>query len=543
MNKYELRYYQEEAVRATYKYIKDGGRAGVAVLPTATGKSIVIAELIKRTLLARNHVRVMMLTHVKELIGQNHEKLRSIWPTAPCGIFSAGLKAKQHTYPITYAGIQSCYRHPKLFGHIDMVIIDECHLISDKSESMYGSFLKGLKEVNPNIVIIGFTATPYRLGMGYLTEGPIFDDIYYDISTLDDFVKLIDEGYLCDLVPVRAEAEFDLTEVKKIAGEFSETSLDENINREEITKAVVAETVMRAKDRNKGIAFCISISHAESMSDLFNQAGLRSTVIHSQLEGNLRDERIADYRKGKYNMLCNVGVLTTGFDDPEIDYLVIARPTESTSLHVQIMGRGMRPHPSKKNTLVLDFAGNTIRLGPVNDPVIPVKKGEGKGDPPIRICPKCETINHASARTCKFCGHEFPPPEIKIAEKAYSVELIKRTELPKIYEQPVDKVIWNIHNSRANNQVLKMTFICGKNFYDVFFTFDKNSTKGYGASVSKWRKLGYSIVPDNVQDAITLLNEGFTCPDRVKVWANKPVEGFGGAKKRKEIMDFIYEAK
>lgn len=543
MTTYKLRYYQEDCVRATYKYIREGGRAGIAVLPTATGKSIVVAELIKRTLLAKNHVRAMMLTHVKELIDQNHEKLKSIWQTAPCGIFSAGLGAKQHTYPITYAGIQSCYRHPRIFGKIDIVIIDECHLISDKSESMYGSFLAGLRDANPDLVIIGLTATPYRMGMGYLTEGPIFDDIYYDISTLDDFVRLIDEGYLCDLVPVRPENEFDLSMVKKVAGEFTEKSLDENVNRHEITKEVVAETMIKAADRNKGMAFCVSISHAENMSMLFNQAGLRSTTIHSELTAVERDERIIKFKRGEYNMICNVGVLTTGFDDPTIDYLVIARATESTSLHVQIMGRGMRVHPSKTNTLVLDFAGNTIRLGPVNDPLIPTKKGEGKGEAPIRICPECETINHASVRFCKTCGFEFPPPQVKIETRAFTTELIKRGDVPKIYNSEVDSVVWSKYNSRKGNEVLKLTFICGRYFHDMFFTFDKANKTGYNASVVKWRKMGYTIVPSNVDDAITILEEGFNKPDALKIWGNKPVEGSGGSKRRKEILDIVYNVK
>lgn len=537
---YSLRYYQEDCVKATYKYIREGGRAGIAVLPTATGKSVIVAELVRRTLIAKNHVRVMMLTHVKELISQNHEKLKSIWPTAPCGIFSAGLRAKQATYPITYAGIQSCYRHPKIFGHIDMVIIDECHLISDKAESMYGSFLAGLAETNPNIVIIGLTATPYRMGMGYLTEGPIFKDIYYDISTLDDFVKLIDEGYLSDLIPIQTTNEFDLSNIKKSAGEFTDKSLDENVNRAEITRMVVAETMERAKGRNKGLAFCVSISHAEDMSRLFCEAGLRSVVIHSEITTAERDDRIDKFKAGEYNMICNVGVLTTGFDAPDVDYLVIARPTESTSLHVQIMGRGMRVHPSKENTLVLDFAGNTIRLGPVNDPVIPMKKGEGKGDAPIRICPDCDTINHAAARECKCCGHEFPPPAVKINEKAQVVELIKRSEIPKIYELEVHGVYWNKHISQSRNEVLKMSFDLGRSFQDVYFTFDKDNRKGYAASASKWRKFGYRYVPNNTDDAIKMLEEGFKKPDRLKIWGNKPIPNSNG-KKRRDVLDFIYE--
>lgn len=508
-----------------------------------SGKTPIICELIKRTLVAKNHVRVMMLTHVKELIAQGYESMKETWPTAPCGIFSAGLNAKQHTYPITYAGIQSCYRHPKLFGHIDLLMIDEVHLVSEKSESMYGTFIAGLRETNPDMIVIGLTATPYRMKMGYLTDGPMFDDIYYDISNLDSFVRLIDEGYLCDLIPVNTNVQFDLSEVKKIAGEFSEKSLDENINRAEITKSVVAETMVRAQGRNKGMAFCVSISHAEDMTRLFNEAGLRAVVVHSNLKTAERDERIEGFRTGRYNMIVNVSCLCVGFNVPDVDYLVVARPTQSTGLHIQILGRGMRVHPSKRDTLVLDYAGNTLRLGPVNDPVIPTRKGPGGGEAPIRICPDCDTINHAAARVCKACGHEFPEPEVKIEEKAYAIELIRRSDTPKIFETDVVDVVWNRHISQNGNEVVKLTFVCGKQFYNMFLMFNPDKKSAYASSIQKWRKFGYTMNPTSVDDAMAILYDGFKKPDRIKIWLNKPVPGSGGEKRQKEILDIIYDAK
>lgn len=554
---FKLRYYQEDAVSHTFDYINKGGRAGIAVLPTASGKSIVIAEIVKRILTAKNHVRIMMLTHVKELIEQNFEKLKSIWPTAPAGIYSAGVGFRQFQYPIIFGGIQSCYRKPKIFKHIDMIIVDEAHLISDNAESMYGSFIAALKEVNPNLVVIGLTATPYRLGMGYLTYGPIFDDIYYDISTLDNFVRLIDEGYLCDLLPVKTDNEYDLSNVKKIAGDFSEKSLDENINLNAITQEIVFETMKWAKDRNKGIAFCVSISHAKNMARMFKEQGYRAAFIHGKMNKKEREIIMNGFRSGEINMLTNVGVATTGLDVPDIDFMVIARPTQSTALHVQIMGRGMRVHPSKKNTLVLDFAGNTERLGPVNDPIIPIPGKKGKGEAPIRICVTeslksfknengeiekplgCGAINHASVRFCKNCGAQFVDPVIKISAKTDDSDLIKRGDVPKYKLFSVDHVSAMLHTSQNGNIVVKITFVCEKQIFDKYLMLDKNS-KGYYPSLAFFEKFKFDTIPETCKEAVDLINSNdLKKPRLVNVWTNKPIPG--KKRKTKEVRDIIYD--
>lgn len=540
--KYKLRYYQEDSILSTFKYINSGGKSGIAVLPTATGKSIVIADMIRRILESKNHVRVMMLTHVKELIEQNFEKIKSIWPTCPAGIYSAGVGFKQYSHPIIYGGIQSCYRKPKIFGHIDLIIVDEAHLISEKAESMYGSFINELRKVNPDLVVIGLTATPYRLNMGLLTEGPIFDDIYYDISTMNDFVKLIDEGFISDLVPVKTESQIDTDAIKTVGGEFQEKSLDDNVNRDELTKEIVIETIRRTSERSKGLAFCVSKSHAENMAHRFNEQNVKADFIHSGLTKTEREDRLRAYAEGRIQLLTNVGVLTTGFDAPDIDYLVVARPTQSTSLHVQIMGRGMRVHPSKENTLVLDFAGNCLRLGPINDPVLPVKKGEARGEAPIRICDQCGTINHAAAKECKTCGFLFPPPKPKIENKPVQADIIRRQDVPRFKDQKVDAVIVNKHKSFKGNLTVKLTFQCGSYFYDTYYMFDKSNKGSYIKCLKRIKQLKFDTddieIHDNDQ-AYELLKNNLIKPDKIKVWMNKPVQG--KTKKQREIVDYIYE--
>lgn len=556
MTEIKLRYYQEDAVKSTFDYINKGGKAGLSVMPTASGKAFSICEIIRRILVNKSHVKILNLTHVKELIQQNYDSLKKLWPTAPAGIYSASVGFKQFQYPVVFGGIQSCYKRPELFGHIDLIIIDEAHLVSENAESMYGSFIKHLKEVNPKLVIIGFTATPYRLKMGYLTEGPIFDDVYYDISTMDSFVKLIDEDYLCDLIPYSTDMQYDLSEVKKIAGDFSEKSLDENINLEKVTREVVAETIVRTKGRNKGIAFCVSIDHANNMAALFNEAGLNAVSVNGAMGKAERSEIMDGFKTGKYNMLTNVGVATTGLDVPDIDYIVMSRPTQSPALHIQMMGRGMRIHESKENTLVLDFAGNTERLGPINDPVVPMKEQKGEGEAPVRICmteslkslksstgelykPEgCGAINHAAVRFCKVCENEFVEPEVKINKIVSTNELIKRKDVPKFEYYDVNKLTVTNHKSRAGNDVLKLTFICGNKFFDKYLDFSRSS-KGLHPSLSFWNKFNFNRKPLDNKDAKSILESASSQPTKIRVWLNKPVRG--KTKKVKDIMELKFD--
>ncbi|MDD3095876.1 MAG: DEAD/DEAH box helicase family protein, partial [Candidatus Marinimicrobia bacterium] len=190
-----LRPYQNDALAGLDNYwLRGAGRNPIISAPTGSGKSLLIAEFVRRTLAEYQNLRVMVLVDSRELVRQNAEELRAIWPEAPVGVYSAGLKRRQKNAQITFAGIQSVYRRASEFGVIHIVIVDECHMIPRASSSRYGTFLRGLRAINPNVVAIGLTATPYRLDSGLLTEGEgaLFDGIAYDI----DIAGLIADGYL-----------------------------------------------------------------------------------------------------------------------------------------------------------------------------------------------------------------------------------------------------------------------------------------------------------------------------------------------------------
>ncbi|HCH8772117.1 TPA: DEAD/DEAH box helicase family protein, partial [Salmonella enterica] len=177
----QLRFYQRESIDAIYNYFNAGNKGNpVIALQTGLGKSVVLGGAVCEIMYQYPSQRLIMATHVKELVEQNAKKLTKMWASAPIGIYSAGLKQKDAHAPIVYGSIQSMANNPAAFGHRDLMFVDECQLVGDKANSQYISFIGGLAEINPHIKIIGLSATPYRMKMGMITEGGIFTDVIYD---------------------------------------------------------------------------------------------------------------------------------------------------------------------------------------------------------------------------------------------------------------------------------------------------------------------------------------------------------------------------
>ncbi len=516
------RYYQADAIAATWEFLRThpGGHPLIA-MPTATGKSHVLAGLAQEALQWPG-TRLMMLTHVKELIVQNHAKLIEAWPEAPVGIYSAGLSKKHFNDPIVYGGVGSVYRKIEMFGHRDLLLIDEAHLLSDKADSMYGGVIAGLRRINPNIRIIGLTATPYRTGMGMLTDGDIFTDVAYDITTMDWFNRLIEEGYLCKLVPKRTTAQIETSELGISNGDYKQNELEAAANTEPLNYAVCKEMCEMAHDRKHWIVFSSGVKHAEALGAMLTLFGITNVVVHSDMEGgdDARDKAIADYKAGKFRALVCYGIATTGFDYPPIDFIGMVRATCSTGLWIQMLGRGMRPYIGKHNCLVGDFGGNTARLGPVNDPVIPRKRGSGKPDaPPIKLCPVCGVYHHTTVAICDNCGYEFPKFQ-SLQDVASNLELIKN-EQPQVEWFNVDRVIYNKHASPGRIPTLKVTYICGVRSFAEYVCLEHEMPTR--AIANKWwmkRIVGASFAPPTVNEALNWTG-GLRHPIRIKVHVNK----------------------
>lgn len=548
MSEYSLRWYQQEAEESIYHYFADGGKGNpIVAMPTGTGKSIVIGSFARKVLQAWPGQRILMLTHVKELIEQNAEKLSSIWPTAPMGIYSAGLRRRDTQNPIVFGGVQSVVKeieraentrglHPSLkhFGHRDLVLVDECHLIGNAESSQYNKTLSALRSINPAIKVVGFTATPYRLGSGHLIdEDSLFDDVCYDLTTPRSFTRLIDEGFLSPLIPKRTNTQIDVSGVQISSnGDFNRKQLEATVDKEEITYKCVKEICELGYDRKAWLVFTAGIEHAEHVASMLQMFGIDAAASHSKLSRAENDRILADYKAGRLRCLVNADKYTTGFDYAAIDLIAMLRHTVSVALWVQMLGRGTRPHPYKDNCLVLDFAGNTKRLGPINDPVLPKKRGKGGGgEAPIRVCEVCGVYNHASARVCIGCGSEFQF-QSKLTPTAGSDELIRVEEETVVEYFDVMKAVYSKHRKRnsTNPPTLKVSYFCSgfKTFNEYICIEHEGFPKRKAANW--WLERDPGPIPATVDEALSKTN-ALRTPARVRVWTNK---------KYPEILSYEY---
>ena len=437
------RYYQNDGIQSVFDYFDSGNRGNpIIAMPTGTGKSVVIGGFVHRVLNQWPRQRIVNATHVKELVQQNYNKLNDIWPGVPAGICSAGLKRWETHNPITFGGIDTMINRLPELGHVDLLLIDECQLVSEKDDATYLRFINELRRVNKYLKVIGFTATPYRQGLGYLTNGKIFTDICYDITTLEWFNKLIDEGYLCKLIVPKQSVEMSLDGIPSVGGEFKQSEIENRAMQ--ITDEALDRCMRYANERRKWLTFASGVEHAVYIHENLSRRGIKSAVVHSKMKSpNERDDILQAYAEGYLQNLSNYGILTTGFDAPDVDMIVMLRATKSVVLWVQMLGRGTRPHPSKVNTLVLDFGQNAARLGPINDPVIPKQKGKQAGEAPIKICDNCGCMMHISARFCDGCGAEFifetpykreySSVEVLATERKEPEAAIERFEVQRVY--------------------------------------------------------------------------------------------------------------
>lgn len=446
-----LRDYQQKTIDDLWDWFsKNPTGHPCLVLPTGAGKSHIVAALCKQIVQSWPDTRLLMLTSVKELIEQNAEKMRQHWPNAPLGIYSASLRQKDISQ-ITFAGIQSVSRRADQLGHIDMVIVDECHQISHKDQGGYRKLIAALTAINPSVRVVGLTATPFRLGHGYIHEGDdtLFDDLIEPILIED----LIHQGYLSPLRSRATDVKLSTDGVHKRGGEFIADELNAAVNTTALNWSVVEECIALGHARKSWLFFCVSVEHAQSVTSELIEHGIAAACVTGETPSGERDAMIKSFKSGSLRALVNVNVLTTGFDAPNTDMIAMLRPTLSPALYIQMAGRGLRLKDHADDCLVLDFAGNVARHGPITCVQPPNKAG--KGQAPVRICPDCEEIMAAALRTCPNCGLYFGEPEPKESELRLHGDDI----MGGIQTMTVSSVVWSVHTSKTSGiQMLKARF-------------------------------------------------------------------------------------
>ena len=395
----ELRWYQQEAVDAVQAYT---GRAGVVNLPTGAGKSVVIAKAVADTL--AHGGRVLNAIHNGDLVRQNGSAIERMIGQ-PVGIVSASAGKKDWARQAVVCSVGSAFRNARSAGRFDRVIIDECHLVSNDPRTMYGQLLAGIRATNPDVQLIGLSATPWRMD-GPLIGAGVFEDEIYSAGTPEAFARLLSDGYRSPLIPGPVSV-VDMEGVRLASnGDYSEGDASHRV--EPLLPELVPQMLKDSEGRKKGIVFAPTVRCAQMIVWLLREFGEACAIVTGETPKGERKTLIDAFRNGSsIRWMVSVSALTTGFDVPDIDVLACFRPTKSSALWVQILGRGTRVHPDKVDCLVLDYTDNAGRCGPIDNPRIPGRKVKGAGETIKKYCPVCESGVHASARLCDVCGFQF----------------------------------------------------------------------------------------------------------------------------------------
>lgn len=538
--------YQEYAVGSIFDALnKSTDSNPIVAMPTGSGKAVVIAVFIERLLRYAPDTKIVMATHVKELVKQNYNKMIAKWSNAPAGIYSAGLRRRDVFSSITFAGIGSIYRRIEEFKYTNVLVIDECDLVSPNDKTMYMAFINGIRQHNPSLRVIGLTATPWRTKQGSLVDNGLFTDICFDMTGIEAFNWLIDEGYLLPLVPRATNNYLDTSGVKVLGGEYNQSQLQSAVDQYEITKLALEEAVSMGGDRKSWLVFCAGVEHSIHTQEILQELGVTCGVVHSgnkayPFNNKMRDQAIADFDNQVTRAITNNSVLSVGYDNPKIDFIIHLAPRLSSRRWVQELGRGTRPDyapgfnlttkqgrlnaieaSGKQNCLVGDFGHSTKKLGPINDPVIPTGKRKKRSDAgaPIKECPNCQTFIHASIFECPHCGYEFER-EVKIKTESDTTELIRKERvLPEIEVFKVDHVIYNSHTNKANGNIsLKVTYYCGMRSFTEYIPLEMRKMRHYVETW--WIQRINKDCPYKVKDALKQ-SSNLKMPKSLNVWINK----------------------
>lgn len=390
---YTLRPYQQDAVRATVHYFRQHATPALLTLATGAGKSLIIAELAR---IAKG--RVLVLAHVKELVEQNHAKYESYGLKA--SIFSAGLGRKENQQQVVFASVQSLANSLAQFEEaFSLLVIDECHRVPEDENSSYRRVISHLQKNNPHIKVLGLTATPYRLGMGWIyqyhtrgqvrTEQPrFFRDCIFDLPIR----FLLDEKYLTEAkIMDMAVIGYDFSAVQSSAtGHYKEAELDRVVKKSQrVTPKIIEQVIAAARDRLGVMIFASTVNHAQEIMGYLGDENAALVIGDTPFEE--RDRIINAFKQRQIKYLVNVSVLTTGFDAPHVDLIAILRPTASLSLYQQIVGRGMRLFANKQDCLVMEFAGNCYDL---YQPELGDPKPDSDSEMVTIPCPACRFNNN-----------------------------------------------------------------------------------------------------------------------------------------------------
>ena len=472
--------YQHEALEALDIHIQTRKDNPCVVIPTGGGKSLLMAWAIQNWKRDYPPFRVCVLAHRKELVRQNYEELVGLWPGGDIGIYAAGLGRKDEEHSVIFAGVDSIFKHWGDFRAFDVIIVDEAHRIPATGEGKYREFIKGCKYINPKLRVIGFTATPYRMGCGPICHK---DHILQKVCYEANVGELISGGYLCRLRSKVGDVQPDLSNVKRNSGgDYIEKSLAAAVDTTDVvSKAVNSAMGHIAREARKScIWFCVDIDHCHRVSAELRKYGVDAPVVSAKTPPSERDRIAKAFIAGRYSHLANMNVYTEGFNAKRVDCVVLLRPTLSKGLFAQMVGRGLRRHPEKANCLVLDYAHCIDEHGPIDC----MDAGEVK----LAECQGCGDTFSRAIRVCPHCGWAIPKQELERVEaeerekKMHEDEASKRAILGSEPETAaVDEVSVHRHRKPGAPDSIRVVYRCGVSQFSEWICPDHSGFAGQKA--------------------------------------------------------------
>lgn len=424
----QLRDYQIDAVETL---LCDSARASLAVLATGLGKTRIMGEMLRVTPNARS----LFIVDSVDLLDQTAARFREL--ELPLGIY-CGSRGKQTGASLTIATIQSVLSSPDAY---ETIYIDETHgFVEEKGR------YQALLQKHPSAKIYGFTATPFRSNGYIYGSGKLYPRITFERGIQFG----IDNGWLVRPVLRGSLAQFDISKLKVVRGEYDQAQVGELVRD---SRLQIVDALLYLQERKKVLWFCSNIKHAEHVHEHLPD----SVVYHSELS---REERIRAkdaFENGIARHLIFVSTLAKGYDYPPADALVILRPTRSPTLWVQVAGRVLRTYPGKENALILDYARVAETLGPLDDPIVkqPSKK-RGDSPPPMKMCPACFLIIRAAAPACE-CGFTFPIKLKPLSIRAATSAKLLKSE-GELFETDIQSVSVTYHRSRNGNECVRLDY-------------------------------------------------------------------------------------
>ena len=523
----KLRYYQRDAIDSLHHWFanRPAEDHALIVLPTAAGKTIIFSHFIKEILAKDPTARFLVMAHRKELVEQAETKLKTVWPDAPVGVLAAGMKRFEIDSQILIASRDTLASPKRLdaVGSFDYIIIDEAHNVPPSSHTRYKKIITTLSDRNP-MKVMGCTATPYRMGQGYIygnRKDHFFKGLAYSVS----IPELIRNGFLCRLsaYAVNEDAIIDAGAValKFKNGDFKESELEKIAMVDDTILQVINDWIDNAytKGRTATVFFCVSVLHAEKMTQCLKTYGIEAECVTGETPKDKREDVLKRFNAGSIHAICNVGVLTEGWDAPRADCVALLRPTQSVGLFVQMCGRGMRLHEEKDNCLLLDYGENVARHGCL-DEIQPDQSAPARYHP--KICSNCSAINLPSAKKCIECGQEFEgSKKFEELQTKKEKEVAKRTkaerqavlsderEKAKPRYKPVTDIYATVTKSQNGSEYCQVIFTVKNEFFPKKMPLMFGHPKAHHMAVRKWKKIAEKWgSPKQPWMAAELINSG-----------------------------------